>query len=77
MDLNQTWITLTVQAQRAFNFFLGTNSLQYTGWCKAKITRISKYTIHTVGMAIPQKISPLGESRNQGMAITQLDEWES
>jgi hypothetical protein len=26
MDLNQTWITLTVQAQRAFNFFLGTNS---------------------------------------------------
>ena len=23
MDLNQTWITLTVQAQRAFNFFFG------------------------------------------------------
>ena len=75
MDLNQTWITLTVQAQRAFNFFLGTNSLQYTGWCKAKIILILQ--LCTVGKAISQKISLLGESRNQGIAITQLNEWES
>ena len=78
MDLNQTWITLTVQAQRAFNFFLGTNSLQYTGWCKAKIILVSNYTLQlSVGMEIPQKISLLGESKNQGMGTTQLDGWES
>ena len=26
-----------------------------------------EYTLHTVGMAIPRKISLLGESKNQGM----------
>ena len=57
---------------------LGTNSLQYTGWCKAKIILVSNYTLQlSVGMEIPQKISLLGESKNQGMATTQLDGWES
>ena len=54
MDLNQTWITLTVQAQRAFNFFFGDKLTAIYWLVQSKNTLISKYTIHTVEIAITQ-----------------------